>query len=54
MKSLFSSPSIAGIAASITDSTDAEEVLQIAQVYCEILDLDDDALSAELEMEGSL
>lgn len=54
MKSLFSSPSIAGIAASITDSSDAEEVLQIAQVYCEILDLDDDALSAELEMEGSL
>jgi len=52
MKTLFSSPTIAGIADSISSSDIEGDKAQIAEVYCEILDLDDEALNAELEAEN--
>lgn len=48
MRALFTSPTIAGIADAISSGGEDEIKLQIAQVYCEILDMGDEAL---LEME---
>lgn len=52
MRTLFASPSIAGIADSISNSNEGQTKQQIAEVYCEILDMGDEALSAELELEN--
>ncbi|CAH9051216.1 Phenyloxazoline synthase MbtB [Pseudoalteromonas sp. CIP111854] len=49
MKKLFCAPTIAGISDTILTACDSEEVKSIAQVYCEILSLDDEALAAQLE-----
>jgi mycobactin phenyloxazoline synthetase len=49
MQRLFNSPTIAGLAETIGNSGDLEHATQIARVYCEIMELDDEALLAELE-----
>jgi mycobactin phenyloxazoline synthetase len=49
MRMLFTAPTIAGIAEAISRGNAHETKLQIAEVYCEILDLDDEPV---LEMES--
>lgn len=49
MQRLFNAPTIAGLAETIGNAGDFERATQIATVYCEIMELDDDALLAELE-----
>lgn len=49
MQGLFNSPTIAGLAEAISSSGELERITQIATVYCEILELDDEALMAEFE-----
>jgi mycobactin phenyloxazoline synthetase len=49
MQRLFNAPTIAGLAEAIGNAGDLERATQIATVYCEIMELDDDALLAELE-----
>lgn len=49
MQRLFVEPTIAGLADAIATSGDTERTTQIATIYCEILELDDDALMAEFE-----
>lgn len=49
MQRLFNAPTIAGLAETIGNAGDLERATQIATVYCEIMELDDDALLAELE-----
>lgn len=51
MQRLFEAPSIAGLAAAINASDTPERITEIAQIYCEILAMDDDALLAELEQQ---
>jgi mycobactin phenyloxazoline synthetase len=48
MQRLFVEPTIAGLAESIS-ATDLERAAHVAQIYCEILELDDEALLAEFE-----
>jgi mycobactin phenyloxazoline synthetase len=48
MQRLFAAPTIAGLAEAIS-ATDAERITQVAEIYCEIAELDDEALLAELE-----
>jgi mycobactin phenyloxazoline synthetase len=49
MQRLFVEPTVAGLADAIATSGDTERTTQIATIYCEILELDDDALMAEVE-----
>lgn len=49
MQRLFNSPTIAGLAEAIGSSGDSERINQIATIYCEIMELDDEALMAEFD-----
>lgn len=49
LQKLLAEPTIAGLGEAIEASGDAVQVAYIAEVYCEILELDDEALMAELE-----
>lgn len=49
MQRLFNAPTIAGLAETIANAGDLEQATHIATVYCEIMELDDEALMAELE-----
>lgn len=53
MRRLFNAPSIAGLAKAISESGDAGKMTEIATIYCEILELDDEALLAEFEEAGA-
>lgn len=49
LKALFQAPSIAGLSASLVASSGFSHINHVATIYCEIIELDDDTLLAELE-----
>ncbi|AEF55567.1 condensation domain-containing protein [Marinomonas posidonica] len=49
LKALFNAPSIAGAVSSIIATCGDEMVNEIATFYCEIIELDDESIKAELE-----
>lgn len=54
MRRLFNAPTIAGLSNSITSAGNPEEMHQIAEMYCEILQLDDSELMAEFSEEAQV
>lgn len=49
LKALFNAPSIAGLVHSLVAASGFNHIYQIATIYCEIIELDDEAILAELE-----